>query len=212
MNVSTRTPAGADQDWIVMSTERRPLRSVAVFCGAQSGNLAAYCDSARELGLALAERGLRLVYGGSSLGIMATVAHAVLDNGGHAVGVIPHHLIEKEKVAGKATHIYVVKSMHARKSLMYHLSDAFVALPGGLGTLDELFEVLTWAKLGLHGKPVAVLNTGAYFDHLLSWLDHAHETGFLGSDGHELLRCAETVDGLLDQIGAPVGDPVAATA
>ena len=194
-----------------MSIQRRPMRSMAVFCGAQAGNLAAYGDSARELGAAMAERRLRLVYGGSSLGIMATVADAVLDNGGQAVGIIPHHLIEKEEIAGNATHIYVVKSMHARKSLMYQLSDAFVALPGGFGTLDELFEVLTWAKLGLHGKPVGVLNTGGYFDHLLSWLDHARDTGFLSSDGHELLRCAATVDGLLDRIGATAGDPVAAT-
>jgi uncharacterized protein (TIGR00730 family) len=199
---------------MTMPVPTRAPRTVCVFCGAKSGNHTDYIDIAAELGVGLAKHGIRLVYGGSGLGVMAAIANAVIDAGGEVVGVIPHHLVEMEQVTSKVTHTYVVKSMHARKSLMYKLSDAFVALPGGMGTLDELFEVLTWTKLGLHSKPVTLLNTKGYFDHLLRWLDHARDTGFVGGGDHGILRISETVDDVLADLGVVprLPDPASALA
>lgn len=184
-----------------MSDDAQPPRWICVFCGANSGSRSVYLDTARALGEAMAAKGINLVYGGSGLGIMAAVANAVLDRGGRATGVIPHHLIEKEKMAGRSTQLYVVKSMHERKSLMYKMSDAFIVLPGGFGSMDELMEVLTWSKLELHDKPVALLNIAGYYDALLSWFDHARENGFLGARDRELVLASDTVEGILKVLG-----------
>jgi uncharacterized protein (TIGR00730 family) len=184
-----------------MSDDAQPPRWICVFCGARSGSLSAYTEAAQALGEAMADKGINLVYGGSGLGIMSTVANAVLDRGGQATGVIPHHLIEKEEVAGRSTQLYVVKSMHERKSLMYRMSDAFLVLPGGYGSMDELMEVLTWSKLELHDKPVALLNIAGYYDALLQWFDHARDSGFIGAGDRELVQASDTVEGVLKVLG-----------
>jgi hypothetical protein len=150
---------------------------LCVFCGSSAGSDPSYLVSARELGRALAEASIGLVYGGASVGLMGALADAALDAGGEVIGVIPSSLVEKEIAHGRLADLRVVKSMHERKALMAELSDAFVALPGGVGTLEELFEVWTWAQLGYHAKPCAILNVNGFYDRLLSFLDHvcAHE-------------------------------------
>jgi uncharacterized protein (TIGR00730 family) len=184
-----------------MSEQARSVRRICVFCGARPGNLADYTDSARALGQALVEKGIGLVYGGSGLGMMAVLAETVLDGGGDVIGVIPHHLIEQEKMAGRTTQLYVVKSMHDRKSLMYRLADAFVALPGGYGSMDELMETLTWSKLRLHDKPIAMMNVRGFYDPLIQWFDRARESGFIGIDDRELVQIADSVEGVLKVLG-----------
>ena len=154
------------------------MTSICVFCGSSAGRTA-YTDAARSIGRALARRGLTLVYGGSNVGVMRHLADAALEAGGRVVGVIPEHLVGWERAHRGLTELHVVGSMHERKALMIRLSDAFVALPGGFGTLDELFEVLTWAQLGLHHKPCALLNVEGYFDSLLGLIERARQDGFL---------------------------------
>ncbi|MEW5764606.1 MAG: TIGR00730 family Rossman fold protein [Acidobacteriota bacterium] len=155
------------------------MDSVCVFCGSSKGANGVYAAAAAELGRLLARRGLALVYGGGNVGLMGTLARAALEEGGRVVGVIPEHLMTFEVALPEATEMRVVSSMHERKALMADLSDAFVALPGGLGTLEELFEVWTWAQLGLHRKPLALLDAGGYFAPLVGFLDHAVAEGFL---------------------------------
>ncbi|QHY99220.1 LOG family protein ORF6 in fasciation locus [Streptomyces sp. S4.7] len=180
-----------------MSEQSRPVRWVCVFCGARPGDKASYADSAHALGEVLAEKGIGLVYGASGLGLMGVLAKAVLDGGGDVIGVIPHHLVEREQMAGQATQLYLVKSMHDRKSLMYRLADAFVVLPGGYGSMDELMETLTWSKLGLHEKPTAILNVEGYYDPLIQWFDRARESGFIDIKDRELVQIADSVEGVL---------------
>jgi cytokinin riboside 5'-monophosphate phosphoribohydrolase len=181
---------------------------ICVFCGAKSGLFDGYTDFAERLGTELARQGIGLVYGGSRLGLMGTIAQAVLAEGGVVTGIIPAHLVDKEKVAGSNTQLYVVKNMHERKSLMYRLSDGFVALPGGFGTMDELLEIATWAKLNLHSKPITLANVGGYFESMLEWFDRAVADGFLTPGDRRLVRSADTVDGVLDQLRAEVGAEV----
>ena len=166
---------------------------VCVFCGSQSGTDPAHAATAREVGAELARRGLTLVYGGGRVGLMGELASAALRASGRVVGVIPHALSAKEIAFGEATELVVVDTMHERKALMADRSDAFVALPGGYGTCDELFEVLTWAQLGIHKKPVAVLNAGGFFGPLVAWADHLTREGFLKPRHRELLLVAGTV-------------------
>ena len=155
------------------------MRYVCVFCGSSAGTRPAYVEAARAVGTALATQGLGLVYGGSKVGLMGAVADATLAAGGEAVGVIPEFLAAKEIAHTGLTGLHVVRSMHERKALMADLADAFVALPGGYGTLEELLEILTWGQLGLHRKPIALLNIEGYYDPLLALFDHAVGEGFL---------------------------------
>jgi uncharacterized protein (TIGR00730 family) len=163
------------------------VRAICVFCGASAGNDPVFVAAAEGLGRAIAGSGRALVFGGSKSGLMGAVADAALGAGGHVTGVIPRGLAEKELAHESLTELRVVASMHDRKAAMADLSDAFVALPGGLGTLEELFEVWTWAQLGLHTKPVALLQVGGFFDPLLQFLDAAVARGFLRPEYRELL-------------------------
>ena len=173
---------------------------VCVFCGTRPGGSPGYTEFARELGRGLAEQDVGLVYGGGASGIMGAVAEGAASRGGYVAGVIPHHLMEREQVAGFATELRVVHSMHERKTLMYQMADGFVALPGGLGTMEELMEVLTWNQLGLHDKPVTLANVEGYFDAVLVWLDHALERGFLSPADRALVGAVTTVDGVLERL------------
>ncbi|MBP3960426.1 TIGR00730 family Rossman fold protein [Gemmata sp. G18] len=178
------------------------MKSVCVFCGSSPGNSSSYADTARELGRALAAHGLALVYGGGRVGLMGEVASSALAAGGAVVGVIPHSLALKEIAQEDCTELVVVNTMHERKALMADRSDAFVALPGGYGTCDELFEILTWAQLGIHRKPVAILNTNGFFTPLLAWLDHIVTEGLLKSKHRALLVVADSVPELLAKLTA----------
>ena len=164
------------------------VRSICVYCGAQSGGPAAYARAAAALGAAIAREGLILVYGGGSVGLMGVVADAALAAGGKVIGVIPRLLMRRELVHRGLTELVVTESMQERKSKMAELSDAFAALPGGIGTLDELFEMWTSAQLGLHAKPCALINTEGYYDDLMAFLSRAERDGFLRPGTRELLR------------------------
>ncbi len=176
------------------------MRSVCVFCGSSSGVNPAYAAAAREMGAAVAARGLSLVYGGGRVGLMGEVATAALAAGGAVVGVIPHALAAKEIALAEATELVVVDTMHQRKALMADRSDAFAALPGGFGTAEELFEILTWSQLGIHRKPVGLLNVNGFFTPLLAWLDHVVREGLLKPKHRELVLVADTVGDLLDRL------------
>jgi uncharacterized protein (TIGR00730 family) len=178
------------------------VKQVCVFCGSAPGTNPAFAAAARELGRALADQKLGLVYGGGRVGLMGVVATAALEAGGTVLGVIPHALAHKEVAMEGCTELAVVDSMHARKALMADRADAFVALPGGYGTCDELFEILTWGQLGIHRKPVAVLNVAGFFTPLLGWLDHVAGEGLLKPKHRELLLVADTVPDLLARLAA----------
>ncbi|GAA5785852.1 putative cytokinin riboside 5'-monophosphate phosphoribohydrolase [Chitiniphilus shinanonensis] len=183
------------------------MQKVVVFCGARHGADPIFTQAAQALGTALAASGRTLVYGGGHVGLMGVLADAVLDAGGQAIGVIPHFMVERELAHGGLTELVVVDSMHTRKARMAELGDAFVAMPGGFGTLDELFEILTWAQIGLHGKPVGLLNTGGYFDSLLDFMRNAASQGFVNPAEVERLVLASEPDTLLQALAAiPVAD------
>ena len=163
------------------------MRSLCVFCGSSAGHEPAYTEAARTLGRTLAGAKIRLVFGGGRVGLMGEVANAALAAGGEAIGVIPNFLVEREIAHTGLTDLHVVGSMHERKAMMSGLSDGFVALPGGTGTLEEFFEVLTWAQLGEHAKPCGLLNVAGYYDPLLSVLDHMVGKGFLSKSNRALV-------------------------
>jgi hypothetical protein len=163
------------------------MQRICVFCGSSPGSDPAYLAAARSFGTLLAGRGIELVFGGGRVGLMGAVADAVLAGGGTAIGVIPQALAEKEVAHEDLTQLYVVSSMHERKSSMAKLSDAFVALPGGFGTLEEFCEVLTWSQLGLHAKPCGLLDVGGFWKHLTGFFDHCVEAGFVGRDQRDLV-------------------------
>jgi len=174
------------------------MRQVCVFCGSRVGSRAVFAEEARAFGRLLAARGLGLVFGAGNIGLMGVLADAVLEAGGTAVGVIPQALVDRELAHGALTQLHVVETMHQRKAVMADLADAFVALPGGYGTGDELFEILTWSQLGLHVKPVGLLNTAGFFDPLLAWLDRTVAEGFMRADHRALLLEAAAGEQLLD--------------
>ncbi|MGH0035782.1 MAG: TIGR00730 family Rossman fold protein [Myxococcota bacterium] len=180
----------------------RALRRVTVFCGSSGGTRPAYLAAARRLGAVLGARGLGLVYGGADVGLMGAVADAALEAGSDVVGVIPESLVRREVAHEGLGDLRVVGSMHERKATMTELGDAFVALPGGLGTLEELFEVLTWAQLGIHSKPVGLLDVDDYFAPLRAMLDHATEEGFVRPEHRAMVASASEADALLDRLGA----------
>jgi uncharacterized protein (TIGR00730 family) len=176
------------------------MKRICVFCGSDRGVRPEYADAARRLGATLASRRLALVYGGGRVGLMGEVASSVLAAGGEVVGVIPRSLYEMEVAHTGVTDLRVVGSMHERKAMMADLSDGFVALPGGLGTLEELFEVLTWAQLGFHEKPCGLLEVAGYFEHLTAFLDHAVAERFLRAEHRGLLLVETSPDALLDRL------------
>ena len=178
------------------------IRSVCVFCGSSNGVDPSHRETAARLGRTLAERGVGLVYGGGAVGLMGAVADACMAAGGEVVGVIPTGLFSKEVGHTGLTELVEVASMHERKALMYERADAFVALPGGLGTLEELAEVLTWNQLGILAKPVAILDLGGFWQPLVEWLTGAVEAGFVRPQHAASLRVVTDVDELLDVLAA----------
>lgn len=181
------------------------MRSVCVFCGSADGGHPDYRQAAEGLADELVRRGTRLVYGGASVGTMEVLADRMLAGGGRVVGVIPRHLAQGEVAHPGLADLRVVDSMHERKALMADLADGFVALPGGLGTLDELAEIVTWRLLGLHAKPTGVLNVRHYFDQLLAFLDHARDEGFLRPAQRDLLLVDTNPVTLLDVLEGLAG-------
>ncbi len=173
------------------------MKRVCVYCGSRSGKRPEYIESAQRLAEEMTKRGLGLVYGGASVGIMGVISDAVLSNGGEVIGVIPQSLVDKEVSHSGVTELKIVDSMHERKAVMADLADGFIALPGGLGTLEELFEVLTWSQLGLHKKPCGLLNVKGYYDKLCSFLDYAVEEQFVKMKHRELLLLEESAEKLL---------------
>ncbi len=176
------------------------MNSICVFCGSSFGNDPAYKEAARSLSATLAARGITLVYGGGNVGLMGAVADAALEAGGEAVGVIPKALVDREIAHENLTKLHVVGSMHERKALMSELSDGFIALPGGNGTLEEFFEVLTWAQLGEHQKPCGLLDVAGYYDPLLAVFDHMVEKGFLAERHRSIVQVKSTPEDMLDAL------------
>lgn len=175
---------------------------ICVFCGARDGGRPDYVKAARAMGHAIARSGGRLVYGGGHVGMMGAVADATLELGGEVVGVMPHALIEAEIAHRGLTELVEVDSMHARKEKMAALSDGFVALPGGMGTFEEIFEQITWAQLGIHRKPCGFLNVAGYFDAATTLIDHAVAEGFVNAEYRAMLTFAETPEALLEAFDA----------
>ncbi|HXR39984.1 MAG TPA: TIGR00730 family Rossman fold protein [Terracidiphilus sp.] len=175
-----------------MTTSSQPKRRLAVYCGSATGNDPAFLAEARALGAAIAAAGLGLVYGGASVGLMGAVADAALGGGAEVIGVLPDVLAGKEIVHTGLTRLELVSTMHERKARMAHLADAFLILPGGYGTLEELLEVVTWAQLRLHAKPCILINTAGYWNGLLQFLDTAVVAGFLKQKNRNLLRVAHS--------------------
>lgn len=161
---------------------------LCVFCGSASGVKPGYPAMARQLGREMAERGVSLVFGGGGIGLMGILADAVLAAGGEVIGVIPRGLASKEVAHQSLTTLHVVETMHQRKAMMAELSDAFLALPGGFGTFDELFEIITWSQLGIHRKPIGILNADGYFDPLITLIDHAVVEGFASAETRALVE------------------------
>ncbi|ULX53516.1 Rossman fold protein, TIGR00730 family [Cupriavidus taiwanensis] len=184
------------------------MKSVCVYCGSSPGNRPEYAEGARLLGRTLAENDLTLVYGGGKVGLMGIVADAVLEHGGRAVGIIPEALMQKEVGHRGLTELHVVRNMHERKQMMADRADAFVAMPGGVGTFEELFETFTWLQLGYHAKPVGLLNLAGFYDGMLGFLSHAVREGFLKQVHADLLHVGDTPAGLLAQLAAAPRVPV----
>jgi uncharacterized protein (TIGR00730 family) len=175
------------------------IHRLAIFCGSNPGARPDYADGVRALGRALSERGIGVVYGGSSVGLMATLADTLLDELGDIIGVIPKMLVDREVANKSLDDLRIVGSMHERKALMAELADGFVALPGGIGTLEEFFEIWTWAQLGMHSKPCGLLNIAGYFDPLLSFLDRAVEERFVRQVHREMVIVESDPRRLLDR-------------
>ncbi len=178
---------------------RNRLRNICVYCGSNAGGREDYADSAKKLAAELVARDLGLIYGGSSTGIMGVLADAVLEAGGQVRGIMPRALVHKEIAHGGLTELRVTGTMHERKAMMAEMSDGFIALPGGFGTLEEIVEILTWGQLQLHEKPCGLLNVADYYDHLLRFVAHAQEEGFLDPQHKEMLLVANDPSELLDK-------------
>lgn len=178
----------------------RPINRVCVFCAAADGARPEYLQAASDLGKLLVDQGIELVYGGGGRGLMGAVAESVLARGGKAVGVITRFLVDKELAHKRLTALHVVHTMHERKMMMATLADAFIAMPGGLGTLDELFEILALAQLGIHDKPVGLLNVQGFYDPIMSFLDHAGTEGFLRINHRRQVLMHTSPQGLLERI------------
>jgi uncharacterized protein (TIGR00730 family) len=173
------------------------LKSVCVYCGSSPGTSPHYADAARDLAKTLVERGIAVVYGGGNVGLMGVLADETMRLGGHVTGVIPSALLEKEVGHRGLNLLHVVSNMHERKAMMAELSEGFIAMPGGIGTLEELFEVLTWSQLGYHDKPIGILNADGYYDGLLAFLQHMVAQGFLKMPQADLLMVESNATALL---------------
>ena len=180
------------------------MKRLAVYCGSATPADPAYIEGARALGLAVAERGIGLVYGGGRTGLMGAIADGALEGGGEVIGVIPQALVDAEVAHRGLTELHVVSGMHQRKQMFTDLSDGFVTIPGGTGTMDELWEALSWAQLGYHADPVGLLNTAGYYDHLIAFWEKMGEVGFLRPQHRDLLIVADTLDVLLDRMAEHV--------
>lgn len=176
------------------------IKNICVFCGSSVGNNPQFANAARALGKLMVEQNLGLVYGAGKIGMMGAIADSVLENGGSAIGVIPTFLRKKERSHTGLTEIHIVNSMHERKKLMFDLSQAFVAMPGGFGTLDELCEIITWAQLGLHNYPIALLNVNGFFDTFISYINQSVEHGFIPAAVKQLILVEEQPEALLRAI------------
>lgn len=168
--------------------------NICVYCGSSSGNDSTVIEAAREFGKQIAQNGHQLVYGGSSLGVMGALENSGMENGGKVTGVTPHGLFQREVAHQGITKLIKVQDMHERKSIMARLSDAFVALPGGFGTLEELFEIITWNQIGILNKPVTIFNPNGFYNHLISMIDHAVETGFIKPEFRKIVNVAKTLE------------------
>lgn len=180
------------------------MNRIAVFCGSSTGSKSIFGQAAKKLGQKLSDTNIELVYGGAKIGLMGMVAQATLDAGGKVIGVLPHFLGDKEIVHEELTELILVDTMHERKAKMYDLSDGAIALAGGFGTLDELFECLTWSQLKLYNKPIGLLNTDGYYDGLLVCIDSMVKNGFLQAAYRDMLIVDECVDSLLERMGATI--------
>jgi len=184
------------------------MHRICVYCGSNPGARPEYGAAARELGQRMGERGIGLVYGGSKAGTMGVIADSVLEHGGEVVGVIPGTLIEHEVAHDGLSELHAVNSMHERKALMEQLADGFIALPGGYGTHDELFEILAWSQLGIHRKPIGLLNIRGYYDALLAYLDHTVREGFVAQNNRELLLVDDDPGSMIEQLASWEAPPV----
>ncbi len=178
------------------------MKRLAVYCGSALPADPVYVESAREVGRTLAGRGVGVVYGGGRLGLMGAVADAALEAGGEVIGVIPEALVRAEVAHQGCTELHVVETMHQRKALFTNLSDGFVTLAGGVGTMDELWEAISWAQLGYHAKPVGLLNVAGFYDQLIAFNQHMIATGFIRPQHASILSHAETIEALLDKMAA----------
>lgn len=178
------------------------MKRVCVFCGSKNGAKSEYLEAARQLGREMACRDLALVYGGADIGLMGSLANTVLESGGKVYGVIPKRMVDREIAHGSLTQLWVVDTMHERKMKMAELADAFIAMPGGLGTLEEIFEAVTWTQLQIHRKPCGLLNTNGYYDGLLAFLNHAVNEGFVREDHRSLFSVESDAGRLLDSLRA----------
>jgi uncharacterized protein (TIGR00730 family) len=178
------------------------MKSICVYCGSRTGNFELHAETARLLARELVKNNIALVYGGGNIGLMGVIADEVMRLGGEATGIIPKGLLEKEVGHSGLTRLHIVKDMHERKAMMIDLSDGFIALPGGLGTLEELFEVLTWSQLGFHNKPVGLLNAHGFFDGLIGFMQHLVSQGFLQPAHADLLMVETDAAALLDRFRA----------
>ncbi len=178
----------------------REIKSVCVYCGANTGNNSKYIEVARHVGEVIGNQKLRLVYGGGNVGLMGVMATAAKIGGAEIIGVIPQSLIDMEIAMLDVHELIVVNTMHERKATMETRSDAFIAMPGGFGTLDEFFEIVTWAQLGFHAKPVGLLNVGGYFDHLIKFMDQAVSEGFVKPSHRNMIHIDSDFENLLKKL------------
>ncbi|UYZ59453.1 LOG family protein [Hymenobacter latericus] len=178
------------------------MKSIAVYCGSSAGTDARYREHATQVGQTFAQRGITLVYGGGNVGLMGAVADATMQRGGQAIGIIPGFLKDKEVAHLGLTQLEVVENMHQRKLRMAELAEGFIAMPGGFGTLEELFEVLTWGQLGLHRKPIGLLNVAGFYDALIHLLDHMVQQGLLRAENRRQLMVADNIEELLGHMQA----------
>lgn len=175
------------------------MKKICIYCGSNPGNSDQYAAAAKKLAEIMVERNIELVYGGASVGLMGVIADTVLSGGGRVTGIIPEHL-KVEVAHNSLSELMVVDSMHSRKAQMLEMSDAMIALPGGLGTLDEIFEALSWRQLSLHHKPCGILNVNGYYDSLIAFLDHAVATGFIRQEHRDILQVSDSPEALLEML------------
>lgn len=182
------------------------IKRICVFCGSHEGKNPAYASLASKLGREMAKQEIGLVFGAGSVGLMGVISDAILEAGGEAHGVIPEHLIRSEIPRDDLTELHITKTMHDRKALMEELSDAYITLPGGFGTFEEMFETITWNQLGIHNKPIVLLNVDGYYDQLIGFIDQAVQQSFINNGSHRILQPATTVTEAFHKLGILSGD------